>query len=89
MFSFFLKFSYVIVIFAVNFLGLRQIRGYDEDIEDQEVDDIFERYVVGATDDLGRLFEIEKQLIGKLSQYVNEEKNRLSKEDFGKIQVPL
>ena len=79
-----LKFdTFVIVLLLLLHTVLAQIDFDDEDIIDDEDDGvIFEKFAAGATDDLGRLFGLEKQLLVSLDRCLVKAK----KEDIEKVQ---
>ena len=79
-----LKFdTFGIVLLLLLHTVLAQIDFDDEDIIDDEDDGvIFEKFAAGATDDLGRLFGLEKQLLVSLDRCLV----RAKKEDIEKVQ---
>ena len=79
-----LKFdTFVIVLLLLLHIVLARIDFDDEDIIDDEDDGvIFEKFAAGATDDLGRLFGLEKQLLVSLDRCLVKAK----KEDIEKVQ---
>ena len=79
-----LKFdTFGIVLLLLLHTVLAQIDFDDEDIIDDEDDGvIFEKFAAGATDDLGRLFGLEKQLLVSLDRCLVKAK----KEDIEKVQ---
>ena len=80
-----LKFdTFGIVLLLLLHTVLAQIDFDDEDIIDDEDDEgvIFEKFAAGATDDLGRLFGLEKQLLVSLDRCLVKAK----KEDIEKVQ---
>ena len=73
----------MIVLLLLLHIVLARIDFDDEDIIDDEDDGvIFEKFAAGATDDLGRLFGLEKQLLVSLDRCLVKAK----KEDIEKVQ---
>lgn len=77
------KYTFVLISLVI----FDQTRGFDDYDVNHDEEDYLEKYVVGSTDDLGRLFELETKLIEKLLKFIKDEKNKVSKEDVEKIQV--
>ena len=58
------RFLFVIALLFVQTV-LSQV-AFDDDNLDVDDDVIFEKFAAGSTDDLGRLFDLEKQLLASL-----------------------
>jgi hypothetical protein len=57
---------------------------FEDELNDEEISEfVLEKYVAGSTDDLGRLFDLEKQLFSILDEFmIKNAKSDLNEEVF-------
>ena len=80
------------VVFVTIFslaVAVKSDMAYDEEIFDDENEPgelPLEKYVAGSTDDLGRLFDLEKGLFGALDEFMIKNANTKLKNEVERIQ---
>jgi hypothetical protein len=76
------------IIVTLHLLALSSVVisdiAFEDEFNDEEISEfVMEKYVAGSTDDLGRLFDLEKQLFSILDEFmIKNAKSDLNEEVF-------